>query len=365
MTLADEIIETDDVTFCVENGAGIITLQRPQALNALSLLMMKAIRRQLLRWALDSQVQLILVRSTCARAFCAGGDLRAVYEAGQRQNFALLEDLFREEYALNYLIRTYPKPYISLIDGIAMGGGVGLSVHGSHRILSENCLIAMPETSIGYFPDVGATRFLNQAPGYLGFYLGLTGNHIKTADALYANIGTHFTAAARHGFLMQALIDLENKSYATVDKLITEYDEPYELATLQSHQAEIDTLFAAGSFSQVVENLKKSSSSFAKITLEALLQRSPTSLYVTFAQLKAGQRLKDFKDVMALEFMLSQHFVQGHDFLEGIRAAIIDKDKTPHWSPDHLDKVTMPAIERYFTAIVAPLEVDTIHYGKR
>jgi enoyl-CoA hydratase/carnithine racemase len=360
MSLADEIIATDDVAFHVENGAGIITLQRPQALNALSFLMMKAIRRQLLRWAVDPQVQIILVRSTCARAFCAGGDLRGVYETGQRQDFALLEQLFREEYALNHLIHCYPKPYIALINGIAMGGGIGLSVHGSHRLLSEHCLIAMPETNIGYFPDVGATYFLNQAPGRLGLYLGLTGNHINTADALYANIGTHFVAAAKQDILFQALINLEPKTDANVDSLIAEYATPYEPAGLQAYQDEIDMVFTADSLPQILENLKRSSSSFAQTTLKTLLQRSPTSLYVTFAQLKAGQTLGDFKDIMALEFMLSQHFIHGHDFFEGIRSTIIDKDKTPQWHPDHVDHVKPSEIARYFTAVTAPLEVDVL-----
>lgn len=358
VNLIDEIIETPEVHFEVYNKAGVITLQRPQALNALSVAMMKAIRRQLLRWAMDPKVGLVIVHSTCERAFCSGGDLRAVYNAGQKRDFTFLENLFREEYALNDLIRSYPKPYIAFLDGIVMGGGVGLSVHGSHRILSEKCVVAMPETNIGYFPDVGATRFLNDAPGSVGLYLGLTGASMTTADALFAHMGTHLIESKHHSYVIQELIDLDHQSLDSVNTCLQKYDVPFTSSPLEAHLEEINTLFSGPTLIKAIDNLHQASSHFAKATLKTLFQRSPTSLHITFEQLKMGKRFKSFKDIMRLEFTLSQNFVQRHDFFEGIRAAIIDKDKNPQWEPNTLEAVTQQDVAFYFQEVTSPLEFD-------
>lgn len=344
-----------DVVFSVISGTGLIELNRPKALNALTPAMMIALRRQLLAWKNDVNVRAIIVRSTSQKAFCAGGDLRAVHGGIQTENFDDLEILFREEYLLNHMIYHYPKPYISFIDGIVMGGGVGLCVHGSHRLVSENTRFAMPETNIGFFPDVGATSFLNQAPGKVGLYLGLTGNHLSVADMLYAKIGTHFLPHDQHEKACAALLALPKKTPAALNELLKNHQDPFPKSPLKTLQLEIDTLFSPQTLQGIFHNLVASKTDFAAQTLATLQQRSPTSLAITFEQLRRGKNMGSFDEMMDMEFDLSQNLVHSADFPEGIRAAIIDKDYTPQWSPRTIDTIQAETIDAYFTKHPLPL----------
>jgi len=348
-----------DVLFSISHKIGFIELNRQRALNALNQPMMTAIAQQLLAWKSDGAVQAVVVHSNSPRAFCAGGDLRAVYEAGTQGHLEHLDHLFREEYILNHIIKTYPKPYISFMDGIAMGGGIGLSVHGSHRLMSENVLVAMPETNIGYFPDVGATHFLNQAPGKVGLYLALTGNHIKVADALYARIGTHYIPHEKQAQVFDELKKLPCKDHSAIDTFLKLYDEPRPESPLARQKEEIDQLFTATTIGGIFSQLKASSSEFSQGVFEILKKRSPTSLAVAFEQMNRWKTLNDFSEVMSMEFDMSQRFIKAPDFFEGIRAVIIDKDHAPKWSPADLKEVTKEQVAMYFIKQDVPLDVES------
>lgn len=343
------------ILFSIKKNIGFIKLNRPEALNALNPGMMASIRQRLLQWRDHKDVHAIIVHSNCERAFCAGGDLKAVYKAGTQKQFDFLDNLFREEYLLNHVIKTLSKPYISFVDGIVMGGGIGLMVHGSHRLLSEKTTAAMPETNIGFFPDVGASYFFNQSPGKMGLYLALTGNQFDVGDALYAQIGTHYIPHDKQADLMNEIKSLEHKNRGALDTLIHSYAEPNPTGSLQENEKEMNTLFDAETLSEIFKNLDASSSAFAKETLDTLNKRSPTSLAVTFEQLKRAQAIEHFADIMSLEFDLSQTFVRQHDFFEGIRAAVIDKDRSPTWSPKNLGEISQEDIEAYFKKQAAPL----------
>ncbi len=343
------------VLFSIKKNIGFIKLNRPKALNALNPGMMASIRQRLLQWRDNTDVHAIIVHSNCERAFCAGGDLKAVHKAGTQKQFDSLDNLFREEYLLNHVIKTFPKPYISFVDGIAMGGGIGLFVHGSYRLLSEKTIAAMPETNIGFFPDVGATYFLNQAPGALGLYLGLTGNKFQVGDALYTNIGTHYVPHEKQADLLKDIKVLEPKNLESLNTLIQSYEEPHPKSFLQENETEINALFQSETLDGIFKNLESASSDFATETLETLKKRSPTSLAVTFEQLKRGKTMTCFADIMSLEFDLSQNFVQHPDFFEGIRAAVIDKDCSPQWSPKNLRDISKNDVETYFTKHPVPL----------
>lgn len=346
-----------DVLFSSSHHIGFIELNRPKALNALTPFMMTAVAQQLISWKSDDQIQAIVVYSNSSRAFCAGGDLRAVYEAGTQGRLGDLEHLFREEYRLNHLIKTYPKPYISFIDGIAMGGGLGLSVHGSYRLLSEKVLVAMPETNIGYFPDVGATHFLNQAPGKIGLYLALTGISFDLADALYARLGTHYIPHGDQLKVFDGLKQLPCKNHKTIGSFLKSHGQVHPESSLARKEKEVNALFSASTIQGIFDNLKRDSGDFAQEILSLLKKRSPTSLAVTFEQMKRGENLDNFADVMSLEFDMSQHFVKESDFFEGIRAVIIDKDHSPKWSPETLSDIVEDQIAPYFVKQKIPLAV--------
>lgn len=337
--------DTSDILFELRGGLGVVTLNRPRALNALTLPMCIALDEQLAAWDADAAVQAIVIRGEGDRAFCAGGDVRAIWEAGRRGE-PLTADFFRAEYRLNRRIRTCRTPYIALIDGITMGGGVGVSIHGSHRVASERTVIAMPETGIGLFPDVGATYVLPRLPGSLGLYLGLTGVRVKAADALYSGLATHYVPSARLSALEETLC------VAPVpDRMLADFTETPEGAPpLAAHRETIDRCFAADSVEAILAALETEGSGFAAQTLETLETRSPTSLKITFEALRRGARLS-FDAAMVMEYRLSQACMAGHDFYEGIRALLIEKDNAPKWSPADLEGVPPALVERHFAPL--------------
>uniref|UniRef100_A0A674PB67 3-hydroxyisobutyryl-CoA hydrolase n=1 Tax=Takifugu rubripes TaxID=31033 RepID=A0A674PB67_TAKRU len=308
--------------------AGVITLNRPKFLNALTLNMTRQIYPQLKKWEDDQEAAIVIIRGAGGKAFCAGGDIRAVTEAGKAGD-ALSEDFFREEYILNNAIGAYKKPYIALIDGITMGGGVGLSVHGRFRVATEKTLFAMPETAIGLFPDVGGGYFLPRLQGKLGLFLALTGFRLKGRDVQRVGVATHFVESKHIPDLEKELVDLKSPSAEDVSNVL---------------------LFSSSSVEGIVQNLKADDSSFAKKQAETLSKMSPTSMKITFRQLQAGATLS-LSEVLVMEYRLSQACMRGCDFYEGVRAVLIDKDQSPKWNPPTLEEVSHQMVEQSFSSL--------------
>ncbi|MGE0095879.1 MAG: enoyl-CoA hydratase/isomerase family protein [Alphaproteobacteria bacterium] len=332
----------DEILFEMKGGVGLVTLNRPRALNALTLAMVRVLDARLRAWASESEVRCVVIRGAGDRAFCAGGDIRALYDSGRSKSDTLTADFYREEYRLNRLIKRYPKPYVALIDGVVMGGGVGVSVHGSHRIATERTLFAMPETGIGLFPDVGGSYFLPRCPGRVGFYLGLTGARIGAADCVYAGIATHHVPTGD----LDELVDALCEGGAVTETLARFVADP-GISSLARDRADIDRCFAATSVEAIQEALEIDGSAWAKIARAAMDEKSPMCEKVTLRQLERGAAMP-FEDCMVMEFRLSQRAMAAHDFYEGVRAAVIDKDRAPKWRPASLAEVCESDVEAWF-----------------
>jgi enoyl-CoA hydratase len=342
-------------------GIATLTINRPQTLNALTLANYRRIAPALAAWTEDPAVHAVVVRGAGGRAFCAGGDVRAVYEAGRgiSGDRDLTAVFFREEYQLIRDIHRFPKPYVAIIDGITMGGGAGISVNGAYRVASERTLFAMPETAIGLFPDVGATRFLNRCPGQLGRYLGLTGARLRASDALYCGFATHFMTQGRVEALAPALAESipgAGNNFAPVEALLAKFAADPGPAPLAALRPAIDRSFAGDTIESILAALAAEAASgsadaaWAAETRAGLLAKSPTSLKVTLRQLILG-RDYDVEQALALEYRLTQHFMAAHDFYEGVRAALIDKDQNPRWQPASLAEVDHAMVEAYFAPL--------------
>ncbi len=333
-----------------EGGLALVTLDRPAALNALTLEMIELLDGWLSGWADDPGVRVAAIEGAGGRAFCAGGDVRALHEAGRRGD-DLVRRFYAREYRLNYRIKTFPKPFIAFMDGIAMGGGVGVSVHGSHRIATERSLFAMPEAQIGLFTDVGATWFLPRCPGRIGFYLGLTGTRIGAADMLLAGLATHGMESRRWPDLVEALALAEPADVsAIIERHAAAPDGP---AVLPERREGIDRCFAAPTVEAILAALDGEESAWTGEAAAAMRRASPTSLKVTLAALRGAARL-DFAEALRMEYRLSQHFMRGRDFFEGVRAAVIDKDRQPRWSPGHLSDLGEGDVAGYFAPLGEP-----------
>jgi enoyl-CoA hydratase/carnithine racemase len=331
----------DQIRFERIGMAAIVTLTRPKALNAVTHQMVKALTAALKSWEDDPAVALVLIRGE-GRAFSAGGDIMHIYETGRTGNPPV--DFFADEYRLNAAIARFAKPYVALIDGIVMGGGVGISFHGSHRVVTENAQFAMPEVGIGFFPDVGGSFLLPRLRGNFGVYLGLTGKRIRWGDIVWSELATHAVDARRIPDLVAALATSGDVD-AELDKLCR--DVPRETDDARIHF--IARHFGLGSVADIVASLKHSAASddFAAETLATMLEKSPTSLEVTFRELSTGLALS-MDECMRVEFRIVNRMLAGHDFYEGIRAAIIDKGTKPEWRPATLDAVDTGSIEAYF-----------------
>ena len=356
MTQAKEIV------FETRDRIGFITLNRPQALNALNLSMIRAMDQKLVEWANDDHLDAVVITGAGDRAFCAGGDVKEVWmdaKAAKEGNSEgqLTRDFFREEYILNHRIHSFPKPYISLIDGIVMGGGMGISAHGSHRVVTENTLFAMPETSIGLFPDVGGGYFLPRCPGQTGVYLALTSKRIKAIDTVYIGFATHFVPAASIRTLIGTLMELKwgrgKKPHEEVTKLIGQFAiaAPGD-SEIAPHRAMIDRAFGFDHVGDIINELQRARGDWARETLKTMLSMSPTSLKIALRQIRLGAKLS-FADVMTMEYRLSQACMGSHDFYEGARAALIEKDRSPKWKPARLGDLPDSAIEKYFKPLGA------------
>ncbi|XP_039455822.1 3-hydroxyisobutyryl-CoA hydrolase, mitochondrial isoform X2 [Oreochromis aureus] len=334
--------------------AGVITMNRPKVLNALNLTMIQQIYPQLKKWESDNETDIVIIKGAGDKAFCAGGDIRAVTEAGKVGD-SLAQDFFHEEYILNNAIGSYRKPYIALIDGITMGGGVGLSVHGRFRVATEKTLFAMPETAIGLFPDVGGGYFLPRLQGKLGLFLALTGFRLKGRDVQRAGVATHFVESKKIPDLQKELVDLKSPSAEDVSRVLDSYQSQSSLDAekpfiLKKHLSDIDRLFSASSVEGIVKNLKTDGSEFAKKQTETLSKMSPTSLKITLKQLQAGASLS-LQDVLVMEYRLSQACMRGYDFYEGVRAVLVDKDQNPKWNPSTLEEVSDQMVEHCFSSL--------------
>lgn len=339
----------NDILFSVDNGVAIIQLNRPQALNALTHDMCLPLEKHLRSWATDPVVKAVIIKGSGEKAFCAGGDIRKLADRGP-EGVSYRKSFWYDEYRCNTLIGEYPKPFIALIDGIFMGGGVGLSVHGSHRIISEFAHFAMPETGIGLFPDVGGTYFLPRCPGELGTFLGLTGARLKGADILTAGVATHFVPRDKMPALEQALIAAAPADKAAIDAVVARFTGDAGASPLSERKAEIDRRFAGDSVAAIMAALETDPSPFSIEQMGIIRSKSPTSVKLTFAQLRRGRSLS-LRDCMRLEWRICNHVALGHDFYEGVRAVILDKDHKPKWQPARLEDVSDAEIEKYFMPV--------------
>ncbi|GAB5388709.1 MAG: enoyl-CoA hydratase/isomerase family protein [Alphaproteobacteria bacterium] len=340
-TLTDAPLLTE-----IRNGTGIITLNRPKALNALNLDMIRMMADALTKWADDESITQIVVEGAGERAFCAGGDVVAVAKAataryvGQDTAETLSIDFFAEEYALNWKIFNLGKPYIALWDGIVMGGGAGISLHGPVRIATDNTMFAMPENMIGLYPDVGICSHLMKAPGQIGTWLGMTGARLHAADLIWCGYASHYVPQADMPTLRTRLLEGE----PVADVLAGLATTPPEQPTLPTMQADIDAGFAGDSVEEIISALAAAGTDWAGKQLETLSHQSPSSQRLTLGHLRSNMPMKE---QLVREFRLTQHCCAGHDLREGIRAALIDKDRNPKWQPATLAEVPADLYQQY------------------
>jgi enoyl-CoA hydratase len=313
------------VVTSVQGRVGHILLNRPRALNALDLAMIHAIAAILRAWEADPAIHAVVIEGAGERAFCAGGDIRAVRDASIAGNWELIRDFFVHEYALNAAIAAFPKPFVALVDGFCMGGGIGVSVHGRIRVATEAAQFAMPETAIALFPDVGATYVLPRLPGELGMYAGLTGARLVGADAVHAGIATHYVLRA-------ALASLRTDLAVHGAAAVASYAEALPAFSLAPHRAAIDRCFGQDSVEAIEQALEAEGTDWAAATLAGLRQMSPSSLRWSFEIIRAG-RGRELADCLAAELDLVLRVTRHPDFIEGVRAMVVDKDRKPVWGP--------------------------------
>lgn len=324
-----------------DGRVGRILLNRPKALNALDFEMIRACTSVLQEWRDDPHVHAVVIEGAGDRAFCAGGDIRVLRDSQISGDRATVDAFFQQEYALNRLIAEYGKPYIALIDGFCMGGGIGMSVHAPYRVATEHASFAMPETAIGFFPDIGATYLLPRLPGKLGIYLGLTGLRVSGADAVHAGLATHFTPRARLPALSEALAQDGPAALAR-------FAEPLPPFSLAPHQGAIDHCFDAPDVAEIVRRLQADGSEWTAPILKALHHVSPSALAWTLEALRRGENLT-LVQALDAEFALTKTTMAHPDFAEGVRAMVVDKDRQPKWQPNRIEEVEPSAIRRMFT----------------
>ncbi|KOV67571.1 enoyl-CoA hydratase/isomerase family protein [Streptomyces sp. MMG1121] len=325
--------------------AAHITLNRPRAINALNHEMVRRIDRALTGWEHDPAIDTVVIAGAGERGLCAGGDIRTIHDDARDGDGTASAAFWRDEYRLNARIARYPKPYVALMDGIVMGGGVGVSAHGSVRIVTERSRIAMPETGIGFVPDVGGTRLLALAPGELGTHLALTGAQIGAGDALLCGLADHYVPSA---FLRDFVDDL---AVGSVHRALAHHVQPPPRGELAGHREWIDACYGAGTVEEIVQRLFAHGDPSAKEAAETLLAKSPTALKVTLAAVRRARLLGSLERVLDQEYRVSCAALSTPDLVEGIRAQVIDKDRSPHWSPATLTEVTDADVDRFFAPL--------------
>lgn len=347
------------ITSSISNHIGMIQLDRPKALNSLSLDMVRTLTQVLMDWRHNEDVRSVFIYSSSERAFCAGGDIRFFYDVGQfspQQDSALLEDFFTEEYALNHLIHFYPKPYIALLDGVVMGGGMGIAQSGVNarlRIVTERTKMAMPEVNIGLFPDVGGGYFLNRTPNEIGTYLGLTGAIIHAADALYADLADVFIPSAQ----LPALFEILSTNTASdiripIRQFAAQFAEQAQASTskLAQHQNAISQHFHFNQLKEILNSLQLEDSEFSQATQKIMALRSPLLMAVTLEQLRRCANAS-VADCLRLERTMVRHCFKHGEVIEGIRALVVDKDNQPKWNPPHVAEVSEEMVQGFFANV--------------
>ncbi len=338
-----------------EGTLGRIRLNRPKALNSLTLEMVRQITEALDHFEKDARIAAVLVTGEGDRGLCAGGDVRAIYESG-RGDGSLALAFWREEYILNSRIAHFGKPYIAVMDGLTMGGGVGLSAHGSIRLVTERTRLAMPETGIGYFPDVGATWLLSRGPGESGTYLGLTGEPIGAADAIFSGLADLCVPSANVAALISALATSPAKANLSSIKLIVDrFATTPAPGPLQTHRDEIDTVLAADDVETIFLRLREADTQFLASLEASLRAKSPLSLKLTLRLLRLGRTSQNLEVCLDREFAADHKILLSPDFYEGIRAAVIDKDRQPQWSAHQPGDVPDEMIDTYLAPIRDPI----------
>ena len=353
--MSETLLRDDDLIVRSDGALRHITLNRPQAFNAITLDMAVAMTALLRDWQSDPKVAAVLLDGAGDRGFCAGGDIRALYEAAKnrpkskRAAGALPARFWATEYKLNVLIARYAKPIVAVMDGLVMGGGVGLSAHAVHRVVTERSAVAMPEVSIGFFPDVGASFLLARAPGYIGTYLALTGQRVGAADALACKLADIHVPADHLIELPAVLVNC--RGHDAVRAGLQRLSAAPAPARLLKEREWIDACYGGGSLEEIVARLHASGAEGAQAALDVMHKASPTSLKVTLRNIRSAATFDRVEQSFAQDYRIALACIAGHDFIEGIRAAIIDKDRNPHWRPDGIEAVTPEIVDRHFQSV--------------
>jgi enoyl-CoA hydratase len=345
--------DENDVLVRIEGRAGRITMNRPHALNALTTGMVRQIRDALEAWRADPAVLLVLLDGAGGKALCAGGDIRSLYDS-RHQGSGEARTFWSEEYPVNAMIGRYPKPYVAIQDGIVMGGGIGLSGHARHRIATERSRLAMPETGIGLIPDVGGTWLLAHAPGETGIYLGLTGETMGSADAIYARFSDRFIPSAKLPRLVERLLDAKG---GPVDAVIEGLAEDPGPSPLSARRSDIDRVFGGASIEAILEALSAMPGEWAQKIAGALAQKSPKSLKLTLAAIRNARGLGSLEAALNVEYRLCVRLFEDGEFPEGVRALIVDKDRRPKWSPARLADVGDDLVLSYLAPLPSAEEL--------
>jgi len=353
---------TSDVLIRQQGGLGRITLARPGALHALNTPMCAAILDAVTAWSADESVHLVVIdHQEGTRGFCAGGDIRMLAESGAG-DASEARGFFRTEYRMNAALEAFPKPILALIDGVTMGGGVGLSVHGSHRVATERTVFAMPGTGIGLFPDVGGGWFLPRLAGELGTWLALSGARLKGADVAALRVATHCMPSELIPALIKQLeaADFSGGAADLLNEILGRLSHAVPAGSFEAHRAVIDRCFAFDRAEDILAALDADGGDWARTEAATLRAKSPETVKVALRQLREGRKAASFEDNMRMEFRIGWRKVQSADFLEGVRAVIIDKDNAPVWKPSRLEDVSEADVARYF----APLGTDELTFGR-
>ncbi len=334
-----------------EGAAGVIRLNRPKAINAVTLQMLREIDKALDAFEADPAVAVILLEGAGERGLCAGGDIRALYESAKVKG-DLGKILWREEYILNARIAKFPKPYVAFMDGIVMGGGVGLSAHGRHRVVTERTRLAMPEVGLGFFPDVGGTWLLSRSPGEIGTYFGLTGQTMNGPDAIYVRFADAVVPSSRLGALREALTMAHpGATSGEVETLIDGFATGETAGPIAAMQSHIDRWFSHDRMEDIAAALRRDGSEQAEATLKTLIEKSPRGLVVTLKLLRLARASSSLEQCLVREYRAALEVFNSDDFREGVRAAVIDKDRNPRWSPPGIEEVTPEMLAPYFGEI--------------
>lgn len=349
--MSDAPVAEGDLIARKEGSAGIIRLNRPKAINAVTLEMFHDIDRALDAFEKDPAVAVVLLEGAGERGLCAGGDIRSLWESSKVKG-DLGKILWRDEYILNARIKKFPKPYVAFMDGIVMGGGVGLSAHSAHRVVTDKTKLAMPEVGLGFFPDVGGTWLLSHSPGEIGTYFGLTGQTMNGPDAIHAKFADAVVPSARLLALREGLTKVATgATSADIRKLIESFSTGETAGPVAAQQAKIDALFSHDRMEDIVAALQRDGSDFAQTTLKVLNEKSPRGMVVTLKLLRLARQSSSLEECLVREYRAALEVFRSDDFREGVRAAVIDKDRNPTWSPPRIEDVTPQMLAPYFAEI--------------